>query len=255
MRTAIIGIVAAALGALAGGLVAQQRLSARLATSETDRETLGARVQGLEQDCKQARDQTGLLEARLAGLTEENEGLLEQLAALEAEPQGLDVVEPVGPETEPLEATLEAALAERRPRRRGRWGDGSSTPEERAEREERIREYVAQARERTNNFFADQLEQAQDPAARERLGAISDYYDYMLDLNRQMREAGTEEDREALAQEMHEARDVYRRMVGEQQEQMVRDIIANSGVTNPQKQDELIKAVKEQNNGALVGAD
>ena len=131
----------------------------------------------------------------------------------------------------------ESGRREGRGRRGGRdRGDWQARGEER-------REFAQQMRENVQGYLAGEFERATDPAARERLQAMTEYTDHMFDLRRQMSETEDPEEREALHEEMHQAGQEARSLVEEQRNEILRQVASSFGV-KPDEQDEFGSAMR-----------
>src|SRR5690606_15086052 len=115
----------------------------------------------------------------------------------------------------------------------------------RAEWEARRQEFANRMRENVSNFYNSKLETAGDAASQQRILAMEDYSNYMMDLFQQMRATEDEAERERLRAEMDSARDTMRTLVTDQQDQMLRDLAADMGVTSGSRQDEFVTRMRE----------
>ncbi len=252
MRYMVLSIVSLVLGAAAGLALMQWRIAPEMV--ELARQRDAAR-----QELYQAQSEAAPLQARIARLERENEacadqinGLYERLAALETGGGA------TAPETAALWGTLEEDWTEgeeeeRPARRRPPWGDRRDASEgENAERDEerwrefrrRREEFATRYFERVDDFLNNALQQTSDPASQERLYAMSEYARYMYDLRQEQMRAETEEQREALREEMRTAAAEIARLVEDHRRQMLRDVATEFGITDRASQREFYNAIQ-----------
>lgn len=207
---------------------------------------------------------TGLEMERLE-LARSNEQLQEQVAALQAHAEALEGMEraraDVPPETiaapEPAPAAepvfpLAAFEEASRPRDRVRGGNeededgnGEDDEERRQDRRERMQQFMDMMRDRAGNFLAAEAEQSDDPVVQQRLVSIADHFGRLMDLGVEMRQAETDEARDAVRTQIEQARDALARLVDEQQNYMTRSLAEDFGITDPGKQQEFIGRLDE----------
>lgn len=252
--------LALALGAMVGGVAVQAKLRPTIASFQDEQAKTAAENAALKRQVQDA-------EMRLTRLENENASLYSQLedARALAEARAVEAVDPVAelafaePEDpiEPMAAPPPRSPAERRERgsgdrdrdrgeRRDRWegaGDwGSMTPEE---REARRQEFAARARQRIDEMTAAEMAKTSDAAAQQRLAALNEQLNYMMDLTQSMREAQTEEERQVLRDSMAQARDTIRELSEQQQDYMLRQLASQFGITSPAVQDQFIASLRE----------
>jgi len=242
MRSAIVAIVALSVGAIGGAFALHLHLAARLDAGENERSELLARNQELNKRLSDLTEYTRGLESEAGQLKHELESTRQEHEALAALSTAPDLLE--SPLDEVLATPEDESEAERAPddepgRDRRRWG----TPEERAAREERFREFAARARTRASEVLVEQIALTTDPDAQRRLATMAQYVDDMFELGSQMRNSEDEEEREALREAMGQTRDALETLGREQRDYMVRELASQYGITSPEKQAEFINSL------------
>jgi hypothetical protein len=151
------------------------------------------------------------------------EGLFENLAeAMAASPKSTDP--PANPE--PGATPTEEA------KRRAQW-------------EQRRREFAARIRERVGDFLQAEMDATGDPNVQDRLEAMGEYVDYYMELRVALRAAETEEEKEELRGTLADATQTMRELLTEQQDEILRDVLSEQGITAGQKQEEFIAALRQ----------
>lgn len=252
-KYAIAAIIALAIGVVGGMYTVQARYNPELERLAAEREDALAKASELR---KSIADTT-VLERENARLRDE----VEMLRAKQDQAPAATEAPAAATETPAFnmeEATdaLSAALQDNDSRDRGRgWGDREppkeGTPEyaewqERRERWQQEREERSQEfRSRMDGFFNDAMQKTTDPAAQQRIAAISEYSNYTMDLFRAMRDAETDEERDQIRQDLSITFDETRSLVREQQDYLISETLKQNGVSNPQQQQALVSAVRE----------
>lgn len=253
-RVALIGLIALCVGAGAGVFYVQAQLNDRLQALGEERDTLLSEARKAQQEARSTAERLAQLERENARLKEDFDLISQRNdEMLTRQVTQLDQVEPVPDLSASEPVASDAALGERGEgdRRPGRDGDRESDENdpERAARIEQWRQERAQRaqefRERMQEFFDNQIRQAPDKATQERLAAIREYSEYTMDLFRQMREAQTDEERDAIREELSSAGETARSLIREQQDYVLRQSLAASGVTDSKSQDALLSAVRQ----------
>ena len=246
-RILIAVIIALPVGVLAGRVYAVRQTGPQLAALEKERESLKASEKAL-------REQADAAKSEAETLAREKRRLEDQLAsATKVEPSAAQMLEVVG---EPTDAVLDSGVqqeadASASDSRRG--GDPNETD---AEREARIAEYRqereqrgAEMRDRMRTFMEEQIQNAPDKATQDRLASISEYGENMMDLFQQMRDAQTDEERDALRDQLRENGTATRQLVNEQQDYLMRESLRQSGVTDPKAQNAAMQSLRQTMEG------
>ncbi len=234
MRTAIVGFVTVLVGAVGGLALAQWHFGARLAESETARDALETENRQLAQAHEAAQLEAEGAANENARLRQQNKELEKGLATGRTErkrPPRFEQTDGFGLLDFPPGAARNAAQAES--------DDPEESEEEQARREERrqqYRDFRDNAQATAAEYLAEQIAKSTDPAERERLAAISEYTDAMFESFDAMRNAETDEDRDAIRQAMMENGAVYRDLLQEQQVSMTQDLVAKYGVAAEQQE-------------------
>jgi hypothetical protein len=253
-RVALIGLVALCVGAGAGVVFVQARLDNRLQALARERDKFLGEARKAQQEAVAAAERFAKLERENARLQEDFDLISRRNDEILSRPiPPIDSVEPLDDLAAPEPETGNAALGERSNSDRSRRGDDDRNENEddpeRAARIEQWRQERAQRaqefRERMQEFFDTQIQQAPDKPTQERLAAIREYSEYTMDLFRQMREAQTDEERDAIREELSTAGETARSLVREQQDYVLRQSLVSSGVTDRKSQDALISSMRQ----------
>lgn len=250
-KVVLTACMALALGLMAGQGVSRAQFAPLVAAARAAGEEARQQAAALKRQAEAA-------ELRLARLETENESLRAQLDRahenLAAAPAQVPEFEPEPPTPEPedaAEAGAEARPPARDPRERtdrSRWEDGQGFgPDggDPAQREERRQEFATRMRQRVDEMFGAEMAKSNDPVVQERLTALNEQVQYMMDLRQQMRDAQTDEDREVLRQTIDQTRDNIRTLTEQQQEYMLRQLAAQSGITSTNAQDQFIAGLRD----------
>jgi predicted nucleic acid-binding Zn-ribbon protein len=255
MKTAIITVVACIVGATAGVLLTATRIQPQLEAARLE-------AAQLKDKATKAEAEVPDLKFRIEHLESENTTLKSQVADLEAfKVTSLNAPKPQMTEDDAL-AALEAEVpdetpaeggnrnGDRRNRRQGGFDPANLTPEQRAEFEER-REAM---RTRVADMMNQEIAKYNDPAVTERITAIDQQRQAMTDMWQAMRDAKTDEERDALRDQMSQARDQMASLMVEQQDYMLRDLAKQYGITDPAKQEQFLQAMRETTSSPLYRA-
>jgi len=234
MQQIIVVVMAVAVGLVSGALgvhyarqaevqelhAAVKAQEAAIAERVAEAESKAAeRIRALEAEAEAAKSKLYERENELAAVEESASSAQERL--LEAERRAMAAME--SGEVEAPVAETEAPRDEDRRDRRGRGDWGNMTEEQREEMATRFREGM-------NQVFEDEMAYATDEESRARVAAISGYANQMFDMRRAMRDAATDEERDALRAEMDTMREETDKLVKEQQNAMLRDVARAHGV-------------------------
>ncbi len=249
MKAAIAGAIALVLGLGAGlwfGMARVNALRTELATARNEGVALQNRLQTVE------RDLAGR-EAELARLRKDLEEARSRPAT--ETPAAAPAPEPADFDSADLFAQLAQALGEtdesgRRERRFGdRFESTRRPPDEGGEpREDRRRGYMDEFRQRMSDFLTAEIEASSDPAEKARLASISEYTQSLMEQRQLLRDAQTDEERQAIFDTMRQNGETLRTMVEEQQDQVMRESLERQGISSRAQQDGIIAAYKEAQN-------
>lgn len=228
VRGLVIAVLAASAGAVGGAYWAHQRASEALAFSAEECRQAQARLaeqtrqtEALRTDLAELRAQAARFESSLASLSSPP-----ATSSKVEEGSGPDTLDepPPGEAEGPVPSSVTTPLPGR-PR-----GDTRAADPGRDAGGDGRGEQTARARERLDQLFADEVARTADPAAQTRLSALNDSLDAVMELRRQMAEARTTEEREALRQNMAEAWANAGALLRDQQDAMLRDLADQYGV-------------------------
>lgn len=238
MKNVLIVLLGAVLGIVLGAgamhqwampqlLDANTKLSdaeRKLASIQAESESSSAKLAQLEAERNQNSEQLASLQSKLdkatgaEAVTPADVPLPEDATAVDA-----SAGPPEGAAPEEPSADERAARRERG----ARWG-GGGTPEE---REARRQEFATRMQENMSNFFTGEMEKSSTPEMQERLVALEQKTQEMMDLRSQMRAAQTDEEREALGQAFGETMSAAREIMQAQQGDMLGAIANQFGIT------------------------
>ena len=262
----LIYVVVAALGVLAGALAVHSWLAPEVAVLTGRAESLALENKTLTDRVDQLASHARRLEQQLA----EVESQTADAAAQEPPvPQALD--EPAEPESDDM-GVAEAFAPPQGESRRGLRQRGQAEvagteqaasetgqPEEgrgdSEERRARFREFEQQMRDRVSTVLQDEYASAPDADTQERIQILQDYTDQMAQLREEMRNAESDEERDALRQTMRESYMGMQEVVRTQQDSMLRTLASNSGITDPGKQDAFITGLRDMQASPFFQAD
>lgn len=245
LRILIAVIIALPVGALAGRYYSEQQAGSRVAALEKEHDALKAAE-------KAAKDAAEAAKSEAESLAREKRRLEDQLAsANKAEPE--TQMEAVG---ELTDATLDSGVAQEADASAGERDRGDNPNETDAEREARMAQWReereqrgAEMRDRIQQFMDEQIQNAPDKATQDRLASISANGQAMMDMFQQMRDAQTDEERDALREEMRTLGESTRALVTEQQDVLMRQSLSASGVTDPKAQDAAMQSLRQTMEG------
>ncbi len=149
-----------------------------------------------------------------------------QASLAEARPVNLELPEEW---LQSLSADPDAAMLESVPPRQGE--DEASREQRREEWRTQRQQFAAQAQERITDFLAQQYDAAVDRASQERISAISANLNEMYELRQLMRDAQTDEEREAVSAQLRETFGETRSLLREQQQAVMAAAAESLGLT------------------------
>jgi len=246
-RILIAVIIALPVGAVAGTYYANQQAGTQLAALEEQRDKLKSDQDALKQAAEEAA-------ARAEALEREKRQLQDQLASVAKPDTGVEEA------MEAVDAPQDALLGDASPEgdasagEEGRGGrDGDENDPERAARMEEWRQEReqrgAEMRQRIEEFMANEMQNATDKATQDRLAAMNEYSQGMMDLFQQMRDAQTDEERDAIRAQLQENGNAARELVREHQDHLMRQSLAQSGITDPKAQDAAMQSLRQTMEG------
>lgn len=210
-----------------------QRLAATQSATESDAE----KVARLEAERSQYSERLATLQAKLDEAVEADPVASAEVDLATGEALDAAAIEPEADGAAP-DAEGEGRPERERGGRGERWG---GTPEERQARRE---EFAARMQENMANFFTGELEKSSTPEMQERLVALEQKTQEMMDLRSQMRAAETDEERDALGVAFGETMSAAREIMQEQQDDMLGAIANQFGITKESDQAAFEQAVR-----------
>ena len=211
---------------------------------------LRSKTQQLEQIILEKDKDYSLLQKSLEEVQNQNTSYLTQLNTLEQN-IGTDYSqvefyeEPLTYE-EPI-ATTETPSATQEQRQRERRGNPfeNMSEEQRAQWEQQRQEARIAMEQRMTEIFNRELVKYDDPAWQARVLEIQTYQTNTRELFQQIQNAQTNEERDAIRQQIEESSAYIRDLQNEQRNYEIRNLATKYGITNPQQQEEFITNIQE----------
>jgi hypothetical protein len=240
MKTAITILVAVVVGFGSGAYFNHVRVSGVNKMLAAERDQIRSE---LDQAMRAAEDnarQTEMLQRQLAAL---DDSFSQFMTTPPPPPAAMDATM-MPPEME--ETTADPA--ETRDRRQRDRQDATADGPGGGDREERRQAFAEQIRGRVDQFYQEQMQQAPDRDTQERLAAMQQYTDDLMALRTAMRDAQTDEDRQALRDSMGETFQALRQVQVDQQNAMLRDLATRYGITDQAAQDQFAQSLQRLQN-------
>lgn len=248
-RVAIAVIIALPLGAVAGTFYANQHIAPQLAGLAEERDAIKKQQESIEKALEEAK-------ARAESLEREKRHLEDRLASV-AKPDvpSVDTLEGTeGPEDAILADGGQEADATAARSVRGNYGDNDGETD--AEREARMQQWreereqrMAEFRDRMRTFMDEQIQGAPDKATQDRLATMQAYSENMMELFQQMRDAQTDEERDAIRAQLEETGTAARELVREHQDYLLRESLRQNGVSDPKAQEAIMQSLRQTMEG------
>lgn len=244
-RILIAVIIAMPIGAVAGIFYANQNAGNQLAKLQADRDELAASQVALKQAAKEARDQVEALERDKRHLEDQ---LASASKSQRAPAAGLEEVS--APDDVLLDGGSnegDASVGDR-----GDRDNDENDPEREARMEQWRQEREqrgAEMRQRMEEFMANEIQNAPDKITQDRLASMNEYSRSMMDMFQQMRDAETDEDRDAIRAQLQETGSAARELVREHQDYLMRQSLVQSGVTDAQAQEAAMQSLRQTMEG------
>lgn len=239
MRSVFIALIAGVVALAAGFAAAAQFYQGKLAEADSARLQAEHRARQAEADAsaaapdlEAARAQVERLQSDYASCVSQSQELQQRMASLAAAPAPQpEVAAPAGDEVDAmLDAAPEPGAAAEgtspRPDRPARQDAPNDRGWDDPQRQERMQEF----QQRMDDFFATEIANAPDNATAERLQQIDAYRRQMAELRTAMRGAKTEEERQALEDQLDEARQGLQQSMHAQQRAMIGDVGRSYGI-------------------------
>lgn len=248
MKTREIILLAVIIVAVGAAAALAWTSANRLAASRQEIQTAVARADNAERDLKAARDEIRKLERRLLAAESERDSDSQAQQAVDAPPATefmpealvAEMDEPQAPE--PADETPDRAREQRRERDDRR---PARTPEEEARRTEFRQQFVDNMRTQASSFIQQNIDASPDAASQQRLASIGQYLDTMFEQGQQLRDAQSDEERRQIRQNMRQNGEELQGLVQQQQEAMLRGLVEQYGVTDPNKQTAIIDSFNQ----------
>jgi hypothetical protein len=120
----------------------------------------------------------------------------------------------------------------------------------RAEWAQRRGEWVDRAQDNVYRLLDEELAKTNDPAAQQRIYAMGEYTDYFFNIGERMRQAESDEERQAIREEMGQSMREMGRLVNDHQQHMLNQV-AGQYVQDPAQQQALVDAFRETMNSPI----
>ena len=247
MRTTIVVIVAVAIGAVLGILFGRAQTTPKLVAMADDLAKMRTNQERVEADLAFASERMNWLKAENQALNEQVVALQRSkgLAATEGEAHLLEVAS--GPSDGAVSTTSGTG---RHSSSEGAYTDGadgtsnaSGAQGEPNPLESKQRALVQLERKRIEDFLAEQMEAANDPAEQARLNDVLDHLASVHQRYRELQAAQTSEERVAILDAIAQSRANLKALVDKQRNEMMRRELANAGVTDSSIQRNVISAM------------
>ncbi len=190
------------------------------------------------QDSLQAKD------TAISELTDENYRLTQQVESLQLNLEQASQTATLAPPTATTEDAIEQANLEEsespeeaEPQRRRRRPDDE---ESRARREEFV--------DRMRNGMVDRWDREWEtatPESKERITAIANYEQDLMDIMGGMRSAETDEERAVIIEEMRTTREAMNQTMKDEQNAQLSNLAEKYGVSDPEKLDQFVRETKK----------
>lgn len=190
------------------------------------------------------QDMIQVKEATIAKLTEENADLaarIETLSEEVAKAAALAELDSFAEDDAEVDEDPAAALGpdaeDEDRRRRGPWNGEPPTPEQQEE-------FMNRMRGRMVDMWTEEWENA-SPESKERITAISDYQQELMDGRLAMREAETDADREAIRASLEETEALLRETVSAEQRARIQELTTAYDLNTPEGIDAFISDTRQ----------
>lgn len=251
MKVVVAVILSTIVGALLGAVAIHQKLmpdleeatgklreaEQKLATTQSASESEAEKLARLEAERDQYSERLAALQARVDASAGNEPGRSAPADSATDESFDEAAIEPEGDGAE-TDANETRGPGRDRGNRGDRWG---GTPEE---REARRQEFATRMQDNMSNFFTGELEKSNTPEMQARLVALEEKTLEMMDLRSQMRDATTDEERDALGQAFGESMAAAREIMQEQQGDMLNAIASQFGISKESDQAAFEQAVR-----------
>jgi hypothetical protein len=233
MRSLVLFTVAAVAGLAVGAALTARAYTTRLDAARTE---LAAARQAEATLRREARD----LQAVATATQDQLRALEDRMARLDARAQTAAPAKPQHWPEPPVDASANLpGPAEAAPEAAPAPQDDAPGQDETAEREAREArraEFRQRFQERVDTFFEEQYARARTAEEQERIALMQEYSQYAMDLRGAMRDAETDEEREALAEQFRDTWTALRGLRDEQRAAMLREVAADFGLTGADQQ-------------------
>ena len=271
-KSIIVAIATLSLGAIAGTIVTQGRLGGEM-------EQLRSEHRESMRRANEAEESLASVERRAERLAQQNNHLEDRLNRLHAtldDGQGssgaagaqdgggpTDWEAFAGVDDAPMERPgredgpqREAAMDWRQQMAEDRADDVRMSEEEREERREARRQEwedrMNDMREDMRSRMNEAIQTADDPESRDRMTAVAEYSEYIMELREQMRGA-EDATRDELMTEMRDAGREVRNLIEEQQQHNVLRVAEQYGITDEAEARALVESLNEAQSTDLFG--
>ncbi len=237
-RTIVAALVALVVSVAAGAALMNMR---SLALLEEQRSTAAEERASASNEVDKARVRVD----KLSALCKDYERQLEDLERPVEEAPVATVSREEPDEADADWDALADLLEEEGVSEEGRDEDEERRAQEWEERRERFREFAGQMRQGVRVYLDEEMQRTKDPVTRDRLAAMGEYSDYLFDLRSQMHQAETDEERDALREDMHTAWGEAGELMQAQREHMVQQFAESQGINDPTKQEQFAQSMRE----------
>ena len=111
---------------------------------------------------------------------------------------------------------------------------------------------MAEMREDMRERMNEAIQTAEDPQSRDRMRAVAEYSEYIMELREEMRNAD-DDHRETLVQEMRDAGREVRGLIEEQQQHNLLNVAEQYGITDEAEARALVESLDEARSDNILG--
>lgn len=241
MRTAIVVILAAVFGGIVGALIARAQLNPTVVTLQRENKQLEQESISTLQELSVAAERVAWLEAELADLRQRPARASRSGGGYDAAPlPGVASREPSGGVPEEVDSGSprmgQVNVYEESPPPPPGW----EQPED-----EQIPLATLERRRHAQDILIDEMQMSDDPVEQDRLANIHNHLRDIRDMFQEMRNAPDAETQQAYADAIRQARYNLKTLVEDQQSDLMRRELQESGIEDPAQQREIIERLRD----------
>lgn len=242
MRTAIVVILAAVFGGIVGALIARAQLTPQVTSLQRENKLLEQESIGTLQELSVAAERVAWLEAELADLR--------QLPSRAARSRGGGYNTASSPQPAPTDAAEGMPTdADSGTPRMGQLNAFEESPPpppgwEQPE-EDQVPLATLERRRHARDILIDEMQMSDDPVEQDRLANIHNHLRDIRDMFQEMRNAPDAETQQTYSDAIRQARYNLKTLVEDQQSDLMRRELQESGIEDPAQQREIIERLRD----------